>query len=128
MFGADVAARTPLLYLQWDEQRRVPERTQYVDQLEAWLNPYLKRPERPPLPLGSPANLEHVSYPYWEFMVRSQFVPIRHAEDPSRTLYLRRDLQEAYVVCLADGTFHSEGQLGSKRHLNHTRVLLQKGM
>ncbi len=112
-FWADVATRTPPLFLQWDEQRRTPinpreekqERVTWLDEL--MITPG-KRPPEGPLPLGSPYSLKDVSYPYWEFMIRSQFVLITHAEDPSRTLCLRRDLQEAYITCLGEGNLHGQ--------------------
>lgn len=100
MFWADVAARTPPLFLQWDEQHRTAsqEGKENVGELDEWLTTHDKTPPEGSLPLGSPYKLGDVSYPYWEFMIRSQFVPVRHLEDPSRTLCLRRDLQEAYIV------------------------------
>ena len=113
MFWADVAARTPPLFLQWDEQGRTGRNSrEEKQQRSTWLDEMMiTREKRPPeglLPLGSPYSLEDVSYPYWEFMIRSQFVPITHAEDPSRTLCLRRDLQEAYITCLGEGNLHGQ--------------------
>ena len=108
-FWADVAACAPPSLLQWDEERRTavtacPKGGENFAQLDDPMMSPERKPTEGPLPPGLPPNFEDVSSPpYWEFMIRSQFVPIRHAEDSSRTLCLRRDLQEAYIICLREG-------------------------
>jgi len=102
-FAAEVAARTPPLYLQWDEERRIewaadPQSAEIETSIAASRKAVGLKPIGDPLPPGSPSDLADVSYPFLEYLMGSQFLSIAHIHESTKTLKVRRDMQEAVIV------------------------------